>query len=159
MSRIALLAAALAAALVGGCGGGDGEEGEERVAAGAFVSDLVHHVAAGRYAAAWEDLYPPHQKVATRAAYIRCEPLTPFPGRIQRLEVRRVWQEPVQISGNRRSTNSTAVRIRMTVRSAAPTPERFDSTFHVVDVDGRWRWFLPSVRYVAYREGRCLTDG
>jgi hypothetical protein len=159
MRRLAVAASVLATFAAAGCSGDGAEAQAVAEDPRVFVTTLVHDVAAGRYGAAWEHLYPPHQQVATRTAYLRCEPLTPFPGRISSLEVRRVWLEPVRISGRGQDMSSTAVRLRLTVRSASRAAERFETTFHVVDVDGHWKWFLPSVRYVAYREGRCLTDG
>ncbi len=149
---LVLLLAALTAA---GCGGDDNRPDQDP---GAFISELVHHVAAGRYGQAWATMYPPHQKVATRARYMQCEPQTPFPGKVNAIRVLEVFDEPVAVAGEPQKLDSTAIRVRLTVTAANDT-DRFESTFHAVAVDGRWTWFLPEERYAAYHDGGCFTDG
>jgi hypothetical protein len=145
----ALLLSALALA---GCGGGDERPDQDP---GAFISELVHDVAAGRYAQAWTTLYPPHQQVATRQEYLRCEPMTPFPGKVENVRVLEVFDEPVDVAGQADQVDSTAIIVRLTVR-AENERDRFDSTFHAVAVDGKWTWFLPEQRYEAYVAGDCF---
>ena len=148
------LAAALAAvALVAGCGGGDSKPDQDP---GEFISQLVHHVAAGRYAQAWTTMYPPHQRIATRKEYLRCEPMTPFPGKVESVRILEVFDEPVEVAGQAEDVESTAIIVRLTVR-AANERDRFDSTFHAVAVDGKWTWFLPESRYAAYVVGDCFS--
>ena len=149
------LAAGLAAvALAAGCGGGDSKPDEDP---GEFISQLVHHVAAGRYAQAWTTLYPPHQRVATRQEYLRCEPMTPFPGKVENVRVLEVFDEPVSVGGEAEEVGSTAIIVRLTVLAEDDQRDRFDSTFHAVAVDGKWTWFLPEQRYEAYVAGGCFA--
>jgi hypothetical protein len=151
--RRAALACLLATALTG-CGGGSGEEPGGDPAG--FIVQLVRNVAAGRHDAAWADLYPPHQRVAARAEYARCEERDPFPGRLAEVVVLKVFDEPARVAGQPQPLQSIAVRVRMVVRRPTMN-ERFEHTFHAVAVDGRWRWYLPAARFDAYRAGLCPT--
>ena len=151
LAAAALVAASLA---VAGCGGGDDRPSQDP---GEFISQLVHHVAAGRYARAWATLYPAHQKVATKEEYLQCEPQTPFPGKVESVRVLEVFDEPVAVAGQDEEVDSTAIIVRLTVRAANDEQDRFDSTFHAVAVDGKWTWFLPERRYAAYEAGDCFS--
>ena len=148
---VSLAAVALAAA---GCAGGDGRPAQDP---GEFISQLVHHVAAGRYAQAWTTMYPPHKKIVTRQEYVRCERTTPFPGRIESLRVLDVFDEQVEVAGQGEKVDSTAIIVRLTIRGGNDERDRFDSTFHAVAVDGKWTWFLPEARYAAYESGDCFA--
>jgi hypothetical protein len=149
------LAAVLAAvALMAGCAGSDAKPDQDP---GEFISQLVHHVAAGRYAQAWTTMYPPHQQVATKQEYLRCEPMTPFPGTVENVRILEVFDEPVEVAGEAEDVDSTAIIVRLTVRAGKDERDRFDSTFHAVAVDGNWTWFLPESRYAAYVAGDCFS--
>ena len=153
MKALAVSLAAVALAAAGCAGGGERPDQDP----GAFIAQLVHHVAAGRYAQAWTTMYPPHQQVVARQAYVRCERVTPFPGTIERLRVLEVFDEQVAVAGQAEKVDSTAIIVRLTVRARDDGRDRFDSTFHAVAVDGRWTWFLPDQRYAAYAAGDCFS--
>ena len=153
VKAVAVCLAAVALAGVG-CAGGDARPDEDPRD---FISELVRHVAAGRYAQAWTTMYPPHQAIVTRQEYVRCERTTPFPGRIESLRVLDVFDERIDVAGQTEKVDSTAIIVRLTIRGGDDARDRFDSTFHAVAVDGKWTWFLPEARYAAYESGSCFA--
>jgi hypothetical protein len=52
-----------------------------------FLRGVVSRIADNDYGAAWEQLHPAQQRVATRTAYVRCEQLTPIPGHLDWVRV------------------------------------------------------------------------
>jgi hypothetical protein len=152
MRRGALLV--LAAAVLAGCGGG-GEEEQPAGDPGVFMTRLVRAVAAGNYAKAWQSLYPAHQRVAPRSAYVACERQDHVLGSVAELVVVRVVDERVGIAGETGKSEGASITLRLRMRSPAGEASNITGTFHAVAVHRAWTWILPPDRYEAYREKRC----
>jgi hypothetical protein len=136
----------LAALLLAGCGGG----GAPEQPAGEFVDGLFSRIFDGRHASVWDDLYPPHQRVATRARYVSCGEGEPAIDDSAAVEVLDVRDEMWQVAGEPESRESKAVTFRITVAGNGAT-----STGHLIAVDGRWRWILSPADYQAFSAGQC----
>lgn len=146
-----LLAAAVAALLVvrfAGSSDGPGDPAE-------FVTGLVGQIAANDYANAWASLYPAHQRVATREAYIACEAQSPIPGKLSSISVLHVIDEQVRVAGEQESVAGKAVRVKLSITGAGAAPIVVTHTSHAVAVADRWTWILPPERFAEYRAGRC----
>ncbi|HSC90835.1 MAG TPA: hypothetical protein VLB86_04190 [Gaiellaceae bacterium] len=144
-----LLAAALLA-VVGGCGGSEPKQQPVE-----FLEQVFGHLYRGEHAAAWENLYPAHQRVVPRAEYVACEGhAPPFTGRLEQVEVLSEKEEPWRVPGEGKPRDSRAVTYRITV-SLGGAEERFTGTGHLLAVDGAWRWILKPSDFAAYRAGRC----
>jgi hypothetical protein len=131
---------------VAGCGGG----GAPEQPAGEFVDGLFTRIFAGRHASVWEDLYPPHQEVASRARYVSCSSREPTIDASAGVEVLDVRDQRWQVAGEQESRESTAVTFRITIAGSGAT-----STGHLIAVDGRWRWILSPADYAAFSSGSC----
>jgi hypothetical protein len=150
---VALLAAA--AAVVAGCGGSDEAVAPAPTAdAGVYMSGLVRTIAAGNYGKAWESLYPAHQRIAKRSAYVACERRDHIPSRVAELRVLQVVDEEVEVAGESGKEHGAAITMRLRV-GAGDFTDAVTDTFHAVAVDSGWAWILPEARYEAYRAGRC----
>lgn len=132
---------------VAGCGGG-GAAPEQP--AGEFVDGLFTRIFAGEHTSVWEDLYPPHQEVATRDRYVACGRREPTIGDSAVVEVLGVREEPWKVAGEEETRESTAVTFRITVEGSDAT-----NTGHLIAVDGSWRWILSPADYAAFSAGRC----
>jgi hypothetical protein len=120
------------------------------------MSSLIRQKATGQYDLAWKSLHPSHQRVAPEKIYVRCENLTVFPGRLIKVSVLRVKDEPVLIAGAKESVASKAVTLRVAVNSPGiPKPVVVTDTYHAVAVDGRWTWILTKENFAEYKAGRC----
>lgn len=151
---IAILSAAIL--VVAGCGGGSSETGKPGQGPGLFMSSLIREKATGQYDLAWKSLHPLHQRVAPESVYIRCENLTVFPGRLMKVSVLDVKDEPVQIAGEKSPVASKAVTIKVTVNSPGiPKPVVVKDTYHAVSVDGDWKWILTKENFAQYKAGQC----
>lgn len=151
---IATLTAAIL--LVAGCGGGSSSSGAPDEGPGLFMSSLIRQKATGQYDLAWKSLHPLHQRVAPEKIYIRCENLTVFPGRLIKISVVRVKDEPVRIAGAKESVASKAVTLRVSVSSPGiPKPVVVTDTYHAIAVDGRWTWILTKENFAQYKAGHC----
>ena len=145
---------ALAAAALAGCGGSDDAQQAPATDAGVYMSGLVRTIAAGNYEKAWASLYPAHQRIAKRDAYVACERRDHIPSRVEEVSVLRVVDEDVAVPGEADKAHGAAITLRLKVGSGDFTDAVTD-TFHAVAVDGAWAWILPSARYEAYRAGHC----
>jgi hypothetical protein len=150
---IFLLGAALIAAA--GCGGSSGTGAPEQTP-GLFMTSLIREKATGQYELAWKSLHPFHQQVAPERIYVHCENQTVFPGRLIKVDVLKVIDEPVLIAGQKASTPSKAVTIRVSVNSPGiPKPVVVKDTYHAVAVDGHWTWILTKDNFAEYKAGHC----
>ena len=144
-----------------GCGGGSSSatsaaSSEPVQTAGLFYSSLIREKATGQYELAWKSLHPIHQRVAPEAKYVRCENRTAFPGRLLKISVLRVKDEPVLIAGERETVPSKAVTIRVSVASPGiPRPVVVTDTYHAIAVNGHWTWILTKGNYAEYKAGHC----
>jgi hypothetical protein len=143
------------AAVLAGCGGSDDAAAPPPAAdAGVYMSGLVRTIADGNYGKAWESLYPAHQRIAKRDAYVECERRDHIPSRVAEIRVIKVVDEEVEVAGESRTEQGAAITLRLRV-GAGDFTDAVTDTFHAVVVDGGWAWILPEARYEAYRAGRC----
>jgi hypothetical protein len=120
------------------------------------MSSLIREKATGQYNLAWRSLHPLHQEVAPEKVYVRCENLTVFPGRLMKVSVVRVIDEPVRIAGEKDSVPSKAVTLKVSVNSPGiPKPVVVTDTYHAVAVDGHWTWILTKDNFAQYKAGTC----
>ena len=154
---ITILGAAIL--VVAGCGGGSSgssDSGAPAQAPGLFMASLIRQKATGQYDLAWKSLHPLHQQVAPQKVYVRCENLTVFPGRLIKVSVVRIKNEPVLIAGEKDSVASKAVTLRVSVDSPGiPRPVTVKDTYHVIPVDGHWTWILTKENFLEYKAGVC----
>jgi hypothetical protein len=151
---IATLCAAIV--VVAGCGGGSSGGGTPDETPGLFMSSLIRQKATGQYELAWESLHPLHQRVAPEQTYVHCENMTVFPGRVIKVSVLRVWNEPVRIAGEKDTVASKAVTLRVAVNSPGiPRPVVVRDTYHAIAVDGHWTWILTADNFAQYKAGHC----
>ena len=120
------------------------------------MAEIVRQKIEGEYAQAWESLYPAHQRVASRDAYVACESLVPSTGSLVGVRAMRVFFERIRVAGRSRMIGSKAVRVRVSV---LPTgwlvPVVVSQTFHAIAVGGRWTWILSADQYGYYSAGTC----
>lgn len=121
-----------------------------------FFLTTIDEKVRGDWASAWTSLYPLHQRVATRDAYIRCETRTPFSAPLERLRIVDVRSADVRVPGLRRTVPGIALTVTVALRWYGPRdPVVFRHTFHLVPVHGRWAWLLSPSRYRLYAHGEC----
>ena len=155
---ICLLGSALLAAA--GCGGSSSPAGPPGQTPGLFMSSLIRQKATGQYDLAWKSLHPLHQHVAPEKIYVKCENQTVFPGRLIKIAVVKVKDEPVRIAGERASVASKAVTLRVSVNSPGiPKPVVVTDTYHAIAVDGHWTWILTAENFAEYKAGHCPGTG
>jgi hypothetical protein len=118
------------------------------------IDDKIH----GRWGRAWHKLYPAHQDVAPLRVFVRCETETPLPAQLQSIRVVALHHSLVSVPGRRSPLPGAAVTVRVELAWYGPRdPITFDSTFHLVPLNGRWRWLLSAGRYAFYRHDGCGT--
>ena len=125
--------------------------------AGKFMKTVVSEKLGRRYDLVWETLYPRHQQVASREAFVDCESRIPWPGAdSSSVRVLRVFRERFRVAGESRKLETTAVHVRVTgVASGLPVPFVVEKTFHALRVGGRWKWILSPDQYAYYNSGTC----
>jgi hypothetical protein len=125
-----------------------------------FFLTTIDDKVRGDWAKAWTSLYPPHKRVATRDAYIRCESRTPFPAPLEGLRIVGVRRADVRVPGLRRAVPGVAITVIVALRWYGPRdPIVFRHTFHLVPVQGHWTWLLSPSRYRLYARGACGARG
>jgi hypothetical protein len=120
----------------------------------AFAVDVVRLIVENRYAEAWGDLHPVDQRVAPKGEYVGCENRSRFTAAFVRATTGNVSDEAVGL-GNGRFVRSKAVEVRVTLKETGFDPFVVRHTMHVVASGSRWKWILPSWRYVDFRANRC----
>jgi hypothetical protein len=124
--------------------------------AGPYMVSVVKQKLSSDYAAAWQTLYPAHQRIATRDAYIACERLAPDAGTMRSVRALRTYNERIPVAGKGGMTATKAVDVRVTVDSPLVAfPVVIEQTFHAIKVSGRWRWILSIDQYRYYSAGEC----
>jgi hypothetical protein len=113
------------------------EENEEDHAAGAAVKEILEQEYFGDYRAAWDRLHPRHQRFVTREEYEECRRGIDVAGTIESVLVLDVHDEPLTVYGLPPRTPSKEVEVRVTTDES-----EFTAKYHVVLVDGQWRWVL-----------------
>jgi hypothetical protein len=120
-----------------------------------FVAEL-HEKLDGRWDAAWRSLYPPHRRVTTRDAFLRCERSLPFAAPLRSLRVVGVHRALVRVPGVARPVAGVAVETEVSLEWYGPRdPIVFRHAFHLVPVAGSWTWLLSPERYALYADGAC----
>jgi hypothetical protein len=105
-------------------------------------------------------LHPLHRERVPRALYVRCERDDGFGGKVTKIDVLEVKQEPATIPGQFGEHPSTAVTVGITLDTpGAVEPERFTVTAHLFENDGRWTWVIGVADYAAYMTGVCPPQG
>ncbi len=118
----------------------------------AEVGAKVH----GRWGAAWQTLYPFHQRVAPLGTYVKCENQTPFPAPLRAISVESVVRARVHVSGLAHRIAGVALTVRFALQSYGPRdPIVSRHIFHLVPVNGRWTWLLSASEYELYVHGGC----
>lgn len=121
-----------------------------------FFHETLEEKLRGDWARAWASLYPFHQRVASREAFVRCEALTRFAAPLQGLRIAGVRDAAVGVPGRRTRIAGVAVDVVVELRWYGPRdPIVFRHAFHLVPVHGRWRWLLSPSRYLLYAHGAC----
>jgi hypothetical protein len=145
MRRLAV--AVLLAAACAGCGG---EEDPATSGPGIAQVELLENLYGGRYARAWADLHPAHQRLAPRARFVRCAGRAVPRGDLESIEVLEVFDDDAEIAGIPEA-DARAVRLRVT------SFEGDSDTFvnHAIRIAERWRWVLNEDAVAAYRRNRC----
>ena len=124
-----------------------------------FFLETVEDKLRGDWDRAWESLYPLHQRIATRNAFVRCEARTPFSAPLQALHVVDVRDANVRVAGRPRPVPGVAVHVVVELRWYGPRdPIVFRHTFHLVAVHGRWAWLLSPSRYRLYERHACPPE-
>jgi hypothetical protein len=121
-------------ALVCGCALNENETDRE---AGAAVKSVIEREYVGDYRSVWDELHPRHQRFVTREEYEDCRRGIDVQGTLQSVLILAVRDQPLTVFGLPPRTPSKAVRVRVTTDET-----EFTSTYHVVLVDGTWRWVL-----------------
>lgn len=140
--------------------GTGGQEAAKRPAGDpvVFLRGVVRKIAANDYESAWRTLHPSQQQVATRYAYVRCEQLSPIPGRLDSIRLVRSKPERITVAGIEGPVDSEAATFRVKISEPALNDEVVvPMTAHAVAVDGQWRWILTPKRFELYRSKSCLN--
>jgi hypothetical protein len=124
-----------------------------------FFLETIEEKVRGDWDRAWRSLYPLHQRIATRDAFVRCEARTPFSAPLQALRVIDVRDAGVRVPGRPRPVPGVAVDVVVELRWYGPRdPIVFRHTFHLVPVHGRWAWLLSPSRYRLYERHACPPE-
>ncbi len=117
-----------------------------------FLRSLVRATAANRYGETWASLSPGQQRLVPRDVYARCERRSPIPGRLASLRVLAARPVTVRVPLEGR-VPGWAVRMRLVIAARGLPSAVVVHTFHVIRVDGSWRWYLPAARLALYDAG------
>jgi hypothetical protein len=141
---------AIAAAAVLVCAGCGGEEDLAASGPGAAQVQLLENLYGGRYERAWADLHPAHQRIASRARFVRCARQVVPRGDLESIEVLDVFEDDATFAG---IPDAEARAVRLRVTSFQGDSDTFVN--HAVQVGERWRWVLNENSVAAYRLNRC----
>ncbi len=124
---------------------------------GTFMLRSIRQRVANDWAGAWTTLYPTHQRLAGRAQFATCEMATPWPAQLVRIRLVATRPALVAVAGLPRPVAGAAVTVEYTLRTPAFERDPFTRrhTFHLVAVDGRWRWILSKATYRWFASGGC----
>jgi hypothetical protein len=123
-----------------------------------FLLSTIEEKVDGDWNSAWQSLYPLHQRIAPREAFVRCETQTPFPAPLESLHVVGVRAAAVRVPGLRHTVEGVAITVTVALRWYGPRdPIVFRHTFHLVPVRGGWTWLLSPSRYRLYERGGCAS--
>jgi hypothetical protein len=66
----------------------------------AFLKRVVREIAANQYGSAWESLDPVQQALVPMTEYVRCESLSPIPGRLTSIQVIALRDQLIRVAGS-----------------------------------------------------------
>ena len=103
-----------------------------------FLTELIRNREWERNGPAYDALVPQQQALFSKATFVDCGSIDSNMSNIS-LEILDVYEEPIRIDGTSDEVESTAVTVtlRYTVGGRLATDT---TTFHLVDVEGEWRW-------------------
>ncbi len=119
------------------CGGGDGPLANTPEGA---VLQLFDYINKGQWSREWDALHPVHQKRVPKEHFIECAERADVPD-IDGIDILEVYDETIPLPGYTKEVDTTAVTVRLELSSGLFSKESED-TFHVVLVDGVWRWLM-----------------
>ncbi len=121
-----------------------------------FLRGIVTRIASNDYASVWPKLHPAQQRVVPQGEYVRCEELTPIPGRLDWIRLVKSADERITVPGDDGVVDSKAVTFRLKLTSVAVgSSVVVTQTVHAVAVGGEWRWILTAKRFASYRAKTC----
>jgi hypothetical protein len=152
MRRVLFL---IAAATVAATSAGSAT-GARTIGAAAFIKTVVRQIASNDYEHAWLSLHPAQQKIVPQEDYVRCELLSPIPGRLAWIKIVRVANARFAVGGlpGRVAGKAVTLRIKL-VDDTSGASVVVTHTAHAVGVAGRWRWILPAARIGLYSSSAC----
>jgi len=128
------------------------------IAAADFLRAQVKLKNEGRWDAAWQGLYPLHQRVALRSTFDYCEATSPFPAKLQSFRVLSARRSLVHVAGLRQLVPGATVTLRVDLAWYGPRdPITFTHAFHLVPARGHWTWLLSDQRYRIYERAGCTA--
>jgi hypothetical protein len=128
------------------CGGGGGDSQDR--SASAAAEELFGYFENGQYGRQYDLLHPAQQAAVTRDAYMNCK----------------AADTSIKVSDSKATEEydeTITVPLVGTIPTRAVTMEYHvgelvqHSTFHLIDVDGAWRWSLSPDELAAYQAGDC----
>lgn len=136
---------------------GRAEGVQARAQAVTFLRGVIGALAANRYDVAWTTLAPAQQRLLPRATYVRCESLSPVPGRMTRIVTRSARSEGVVVPGSHgRTTRSIVVRFSVVLTGTAEQGSvTVPVVAHALRTDRGWAWMLPAKRLRQHRMPSC----
>jgi hypothetical protein len=137
-------------------GGNDPATAARNTGAAAFLKAVVRQIVSNDYEHAWLSLHPAQQKIVPQEDYVRCELLSPIPGRLAWIKIVRVANARFAVGGlpGRVAGKAVTLRIKL-VDDTSGASVVVTHTAHAVGVAGRWRWILPAARIGLYSSSAC----
>ena len=112
----------------------------------------------GNWSAAWNGLYPLHQRVALRRNFVYCEATSPFPAKLEHFQVVGARRSLVHVPGLAHRVQGATVTLRVALAWYGPRdPIVFTHAFHLVPARGHWTWLLSAARYRLYERATCAA--
>jgi hypothetical protein len=123
--------------------------------AGTFMTRILREEIHGQWGRQWGELHPGHQRLITKAQYVRCsrEMKTDFATGEEIFKVLDVRDEAIAVKGVPQRTSK-----RVTINFRQPGTAGLTYNLHAVNVRGHWTWILGGRFLSALAQGRCL-DG
>ncbi len=127
-------------------------------AAADFMRAEVRLKNEGNWSAAWNGLYPLHQRVALRRNFVHCEATSPFPAKLEHFQVVGARRSLVHVPGLAQPVQGATVTLRVALAWYGPRdPIVFTHAFHLVPAGGHWTWLLSKARYRLYERATCAA--
>ena len=155
VTQASIVVAAVVAFFTLGCSGnggdGPGETAGIKGSPESAVKELFEMIDKQQWGRHWESIHPEQQKFIPKAKFVECAEASDLP-RIDSVKVLEVYDEPTDIPGTGLSADSKALTVELKVSQGLLKNESRD-TFHLIAVDGRWRWIVSDLQ--PYKDGKC----